>query len=781
MSPFWFYHDNGTKINPFYVVVKLTKIYQNDRYKNRDVKSPYKLQSTSLIYNVEVTNLISDDEDVLPARQTIKTASKTINKHGSPKKSASSIQKEDRRFKKKARSISSRTAEQDGRLKRKPRSRDSRDQGLNGNRLTRESSTSSNRPAKAIGIRIPARVPHGWVDYAPKMVDDTDQETSSLSESSTEAIPSWLQRRKRVRQLFIIPSSSASSSEIDEGTEASPLKKTSAGVRNYSTTKALSKPELPFIEDGGNSSALENRESSIHSPFSPILQSWRVSNTELVPSEHTKALSRIESFTRYLAPASSSPNRVDSDLPSSKKRTSKPYINNNVLNSEVNISRGISCDLYSSDSGRPYVHKPTQNTHNRGTTAEAVRGSSAVLGRLPLNHSSEPLIASTETKTSRKWIARSRSSKEGTTRKSLVDETQKAARTKLRDVQFVSQSSSSSSESDLKTISKQEQYISPNRGGLRPRFIKENESQKKIREWKLKYNNHPFVTQLNSLRHLKNTDIVNELDDDPPPSNFKFISKNVFTGQAIKPEPAAIYGCFCEPNCNPKSCICIGERNDIDDPSEKFWGLPYNVNKHLTQAYLSSPLAIHECNAACSCSSSCRNRNVTLPHDLNLEIFKTVNRGWGLRSRDFVFKGQFVDTYRGEVLTDEEAEARSEQSVNKNIYLFTLDKFASELPPGEKEYVIDAEFKGSPARFINHSCDPNLSVFCVSLLRGNPRVYELVLFAIRDILPGEEMSFDYQGMGGDDDRWNNSLAPGSQGEKVLECLCGAPQCRRHFW
>lgn len=81
-----------------------------------------------------------------------------------------------------------------------------------------------------------------------------------------------------------------------------------------------------------------------------------------------------------------------------------------------------------------------------------------------------------------------------------------------------------------------------------------------------------------------------------------------------------------------------------------------------------------------------------------MEIFKTDdNRGWGLRckedlymgmiqaetnesnlepSSDF-FSGQFVDTYRGEVITDEEATRREEASgIIKASYLYSLDKHA---------------------------------------------------------------------------------------------------------
>ena len=778
-----FYHDNGTKTDPCCIPTKLTKFHQDDQYKSRDVKSPYKWQSGPLSTSVEVINLISDDEDDLPIPQPVKKGSKTTSKDGRFEGGASSKrlkargQKGNKMPKKKSQPISSSTTEEDFIVKRTFRRRGSGDQNLNRIYLTTESSTSSHSPAKAIGIRIPTHVPYGWVEYAPRAADNADRKASPISQLSVEATSPSPHKRKRTGQSIINRSSAPSTSNINEEIEATPLKASTNGTRSHSTTKALSRLEVPFIENEEEHSALGNR---VTSTGSPMLQSWRIPDTGLVPTEHTKALSRIESFTRYLVPASSSSNLVKNDISRSKKVNSKSHINRNMLDSEASVSRDTSSGLYSSDSGRRNDPKSKQSSHNPGTMVEMCRSSSATPKRLPMGHPTKTPTAITETETPRKGFTKGHFSNGGSPWQPLANEPQRLAKASPRDVQHIPKTPSSS-EPDLNIASKQEQYVSPSRGGLRPRVIRETETQKKIREWKLKYSNHPFVTRLNSLKGLKNIDIVNELDDDPPPSNFEFISKNIFSCQAIEPDPAAMYGCSCETNCNPKSCSCIGERNDIDNPSGKVWGLPYNFSKHLTQAYLNSRLAVHECNAACACSSSCRNRNITLPYDPNVEIFKTMDRGWGLRSRDPIFKGQFVDTYRGEILTDEEAVARSEQSVDKNIYLFALDKFTSDLPPGEKEYVIDAEFKGSPARFINHSCDPNLRVFCVSLLRGNPRVYELALFAIKDIPPGEELSFDYQSMDGDNDRWNNGLISGSQGERILECLCGAPQCRRHFW
>ena len=53
---------------------------------------------------------------------------------------------------------------------------------------------------------------------------------------------------------------------------------------------------------------------------------------------------------------------------------------------------------------------------------------------------------------------------------------------------------------------------------------------------------------------------------------------------------------------------------------------------------------------------------------------------------------------------------------------------------------IDATYKGSIARLVNHSCEPN----CMLQKWRNGNDTCVGLFAVRDISPGEELTYDYQ-------------------------------------
>lgn len=79
----------------------------------------------------------------------------------------------------------------------------------------------------------------------------------------------------------------------------------------------------------------------------------------------------------------------------------------------------------------------------------------------------------------------------------------------------------------------------------------------------------------------------------------------------------------------------------------------------------------------------------------------------------------------------------------------------------DQNMIIDATTKGSIARFVNHSCNPNCRMEKWTV-NGKPR---MALFAgERGIVTGEELTYDY------------NFDPFSQ-KNVQECRCGEPGCR----
>jgi len=90
-----------------------------------------------------------------------------------------------------------------------------------------------------------------------------------------------------------------------------------------------------------------------------------------------------------------------------------------------------------------------------------------------------------------------------------------------------------------------------------------------------------------------------------------------------------------------------------------------------------------------------------------------------------------------------------------DCYMFRLDD----------NTVLDATVKGNIARFMNHCCHPNCysRVIEVDDERGPAIVQNkhIVIFAQRDLAPGEEIMYDYKF--------------GVEKEKIA-CHCGHPKC-----
>ncbi|WEW57536.1 protein lysine methyltransferase [Emydomyces testavorans] len=138
--------------------------------------------------------------------------------------------------------------------------------------------------------------------------------------------------------------------------------------------------------------------------------------------------------------------------------------------------------------------------------------------------------------------------------------------------------------------------------------------------------------------------------------------------------------------------------------------------------------------------------------NIGVEVIKTKDRGYGVRSNRSFNPNQIIVEYTGEILTQEECERRMRTIYKKNdcYYLMYFDQ----------NMIIDAT-RGSIARFINHSCEPNCRMEKWTVA-GKPR---MALFAGDEgIMTGEELTYDY------------NFDPYSQ-KNVQECRCGAPTCR----
>ena len=120
------------------------------------------------------------------------------------------------------------------------------------------------------------------------------------------------------------------------------------------------------------------------------------------------------------------------------------------------------------------------------------------------------------------------------------------------------------------------------------------------------------------------------------------------------------------------------------------------------------------------------------------KVKKSKIHGTGVFASSDIKKNTRIIEYIGEKITKAEGDIRSEKRIKKylnskktgSVYIFELNK----------NYDIDGSFLYNKARYINHSCDPNVSLSWVLENSGVPCIE---LTALRDIQRDEEICFSY--------------------------------------
>ena len=158
-------------------------------------------------------------------------------------------------------------------------------------------------------------------------------------------------------------------------------------------------------------------------------------------------------------------------------------------------------------------------------------------------------------------------------------------------------------------------------------------------------------------------------------------------------------------------------------------------------------------------------------YNVVVEVCKTLDRGYGIRANRTFEPNQIIIEYTGEIITQEECDSRMRvRYKNAEVCTLFMPHYSSPtkltifqcyyLMDFDQQMILDAT-RGSIARFINHSCEPNCRMIKWTV-GGKPR---MALFAgDKGIMTGEELTYDY------------NFDPYSV-KNVQECRCGSANCR----
>ncbi|XP_047951843.1 histone-lysine N-methyltransferase family member SUVH9-like [Salvia hispanica] len=245
----------------------------------------------------------------------------------------------------------------------------------------------------------------------------------------------------------------------------------------------------------------------------------------------------------------------------------------------------------------------------------------------------------------------------------------------------------------------------------------------------------------------------NDVDGDHSPVYFEYLVTTVF--------PPYVYsvggsgGCECVDGCR-YGCFCAMKNGGE---------IAYNSHGILLRG---KPL-IFECGPHCRCPPTCRNRVSQKGVRNRLEVFRSRETGWGVRSLDLIQAGSFICEYTGVVLTHEQARLFT---MNGDCLVYPgrfghrwkewgdlsqifSDYVCPSYPSGPPlDFAMDVSRMRNVACYMSNSSSPNVFVQHVLYDHNNVSFPHLMLFAMENIPPMRELSLDY----GVADEWNGKLA-----------------------
>ena len=130
-------------------------------------------------------------------------------------------------------------------------------------------------------------------------------------------------------------------------------------------------------------------------------------------------------------------------------------------------------------------------------------------------------------------------------------------------------------------------------------------------------------------------------------------------------------------------------------------------------------------------------------------------QGKGAFATRRIKKDERLIEYLGECIDEAESDVRypDTEMGRHHTFLFAI---------GDGDRVLDAGPLDWPAKYINHSCDPN----CEAIEEEDGRVF---ISAKRKIEPGQELLYDYA--------YERTAEHTEEDELLYVCRCGSPKCR----
>ncbi|KAL5236733.1 hypothetical protein ACI65C_004143 [Semiaphis heraclei] len=267
-----------------------------------------------------------------------------------------------------------------------------------------------------------------------------------------------------------------------------------------------------------------------------------------------------------------------------------------------------------------------------------------------------------------------------------------------------------------------------------------------LRQWEI---------NINVFSSKPKVKVENNIDLEGPPENFAYIPNYTYDSKIIIPDNPPS-GCICKKNCLFSSNCCNKLSGEVN---------VYDLEKNILVA---PDCPVFECHENCKCiMTNCFNRVVQNGSKVDVCIYKSRFPGWASKTCQNIEMGQFVGICVGEIITLKEFNRRLQNSLTSIDFTWKLDFNDA----NNFKCIVDCTNYGNFTRFINHSCEANLSIYHVWISSLGTYFPHLALFANRKIYAGEQLTIDYF--------INRSVD--SLKKSGIKCQCEMKNCKGYFF
>ena len=240
----------------------------------------------------------------------------------------------------------------------------------------------------------------------------------------------------------------------------------------------------------------------------------------------------------------------------------------------------------------------------------------------------------------------------------------------------------------------------------------------------------------------------NDIDDEKAPPGTYITSYRFDQGIPPRPPPPSLPPQFAN---DPHRYLATLNKNGA---------LPYTDEGTIAGAV---PV-LYECGPWCACphGRTCPQAVSQRGLRTRLEVFKTRDRGWGVRTLEHIPKCSFICEYIGDVYEASTYDRLCYEKDHDDSYSMNMGPRGDDADEGDVQYVVCGLWHRNVAAFFNHSCAPNCFVQPILVEHHDLAMPRISLFSATDIGPYTELTYDYG------DTYMRSLAEG--------CKCGTSEC-----